>query len=270
MKMKLLFAAMMLLLPGAAFAQQYQGPISAPCVVQTNLSCTPVSATNPLPTSGGSGGGTPTGTAGTPNANVVTVQGITGGTPQNIAAAALPLPTGASTSANQATQITAEQAVQANQTSGTQKTIVRAPYSAPADGSPLSTVNLIEGPNAGTGGFLAVHNFYYDPAAGTVKYQRGDDRGAFVVAKGSASLATGQVSVGTTATLIRAADTGRTSITVLVGAANGCAFGNSGVTLTTGYLLPATAGATDTTATSAALYGVCTAATTVSYKVVLP
>lgn len=98
----------------------------------------------------------------------------------------------------------------------------------------------------------------------------GDASGAYVVAKGSATLATGQISVGTTATLVRGADTGRTSITVIIGAANACAFGNSGVTLTTGYALPATVGVTDTTATSAALYGVCSATTTVSYKAVLP
>lgn len=83
MKIKLLFAAAALLSPAGVFAQ-YLGPISAPCVVQTNQSCTPVSAANPLPVTGGGGGGggTPTGTAGSPNAAVVTVQGITNGTPE--------------------------------------------------------------------------------------------------------------------------------------------------------------------------------------------
>jgi hypothetical protein len=46
-----------------------------------------------------------TGTAGTPSTNVVTVQGIASGTGVPISAASLPLPTGAATSANQATEI---------------------------------------------------------------------------------------------------------------------------------------------------------------------
>lgn len=55
------------------------------CVVAADGTCASVTASNPLPTSGGGGGGgsTPTGSAGTPNAAVVTVQGISGGTAQN-------------------------------------------------------------------------------------------------------------------------------------------------------------------------------------------
>lgn len=120
-----------------------------------------------------------------------------------------------------------------------------------------------------TAALLAQSNLF-NPATNQSMLARGDANGAWTVLKGSATFTTGQVSVGTSATLVRAADTGRTSITVNVGAANSCAFGNSGVTLTTGYLLPAVAGSTDTTATSAALYGVCSATTTVSYKVILP
>jgi hypothetical protein len=54
---------------------------------------------NPVYVSGGGGGGTPTGTAGTPNSAVVSVQGISGGTPlpvQNTAA----LPAGTNTIGN--------------------------------------------------------------------------------------------------------------------------------------------------------------------------
>ena len=40
-----------------------------------------VGAANPLPTTGGGGSSVPTGTAGTPNTAVVSVQGISGGTP---------------------------------------------------------------------------------------------------------------------------------------------------------------------------------------------
>lgn len=49
----------------------------------------------------------PTGTAGTPATDVVSVQGVVGGTAQPVSAASLPLPSGASTSAAQATAATA-------------------------------------------------------------------------------------------------------------------------------------------------------------------
>jgi len=87
-----------------------------------------------------------------------------------------------------------------------------------------------------------------------------------VVARGSGTIATGQVSVGTTATLIAAARATRTRITVAVTTAVACSYGNAGVTLTTGYPLTAVAGASDTTDTTAALYGVCASTATVGYK----
>lgn len=95
---------------------------------------------------------------------------------------------------------------------------------------------------------------------------RGDTSGTYVIGKGGANMATGQVSAGTTATLIAAARTGRQNIQIIVGAANACAVGNAGVTLTTGYLLPAVAGTTDTSITAGALYAVCSATTTISFK----
>ncbi len=66
----------------------------------------PTSTEYPLPMAcitgcSGSGSSTPTGAAGSPNAAVVSVQGVQGGTPQPVTVSALPLPAGAATSANQ-------------------------------------------------------------------------------------------------------------------------------------------------------------------------
>ena len=75
----------------------------------------PVSAANPLPVTT-VGGSVPTGTAGSPNAAVVSVQGVAGGTAapvsgtfwqatQPVSAASMPLPAGAATSAIQSSVI---------------------------------------------------------------------------------------------------------------------------------------------------------------------
>ncbi len=79
-------------------------------------------AGNPIYVSGGGGGSTPTGAAGTPNAAVVSVQGVTGGSAvpvsgsvsvsnlpstQAISAAALPLPAGAATASGVSAIVTA-------------------------------------------------------------------------------------------------------------------------------------------------------------------
>lgn len=85
------------------------------------------------------------------------------------------------------------------------------------------------------------------------------------ISRGGTSMATGQISVTTTATLIAAARTNRQRITVSVTTAVACAFGNTGVTTATGFPLTATAGASYTIDTSAALYGVCASAATVGY-----
>jgi hypothetical protein len=86
-----------------------------------------------------------------------------------------------------------------------------------------------------------------------------------VVPRGSATLATGQVSVGTTFTQVVAARANRATVTMSVGAANACAFGNTGVTATTGFPLQPVAGATLSLDTSAAIFAVCSATTTVSF-----
>jgi hypothetical protein len=77
---------------------------------------------------------------------------------------------------------------------------------------------------------------------------------------GSANLSTGQVSVGATATQIVAArtgtsGTGRISVTVVNAGTTPIYLGGSGVTTTTGTLLPGIVGASVTINTQAAVYG---------------
>lgn len=94
----------------------------------------------------------------------------------------------------------------------------------------------------------------------------GNTTGAFVIPKGGATIATSQVSVGTSATLLAAARTGRQKIGVAVTTAVQCAFGPAGVTLSTGWPLAATAYTSDTFDTAAALYGVCASTATVGVR----
>lgn len=86
-----------------------------------------------------------------------------------------------------------------------------------------------------------------------------------VVPRGSATLATGQINAGTTSTQVVAARANRATVTMTVGAANACAFGNTGVTTTTGFPLQPVVGATLSLDTSAAVFAVCSAATTISF-----
>ncbi len=85
--------------------------------------------------------------------------------------------------------------------------------------------------------------------------------------RGVDTITTGQVAVGTSATLIAAAAPGaRSSITITNTAATAVYLGGSGVTTATGLLLPATIGASVTLNFSGALYGVVTTGSvTVSY-----
>jgi hypothetical protein len=81
--------------------------------------------------------------------------------------------------------------------------------------------------------------------------------------RGTAALATAQVAVGTTATLIAPARAGRRVI-VLIPTSNTTYYvGNAGVTTTTGVVLGA--GAVVTMPTSAAIYAVATGSMTISY-----
>ena len=84
--------------------------------------------------------------------------------------------------------------------------------------------------------------------------------------RGGSTIATGQVTIATTATLVAAARAGRQRIGVTVTPAIQCAFGPAGVTLATGWPLAAVAYATDNWDTAAALYGVCASSATVAYR----
>jgi hypothetical protein len=113
----------------------------------------------------------------------------------------------------------------------------------------------------GNNGYLATWSFVFDGT--TWDRQRGDPTGTW--AGGHSSVATGQVSVTTTSTQVVAARTGRQKLILSVGAANTCAFGNTGVTTTTGFPLQPTAGASVTLDTGAAIFAACSATTTISY-----
>lgn len=87
------------------------------------------------------------------------------------------------------------------------------------------------------------------------------------IGRGGSTILTGQISVGTTATLIAAARANRQKIGVTVTTAVQCSFGPAGVTLSSGWPLAAVAYAADSWDTSAALYGICaSAATTVGWR----
>jgi len=82
---------------------------------------------------------------------------------------------------------------------------------------------------------------------------------------GSATIAAGQVSAGTTSTQIVAARSGRMAVTIVNGGTNDVFIGVTGVTITTGVLLPGTKGASVTIPTQAAVFGVAAVAQTVSF-----
>lgn len=76
-----------------------------------------------------------------------------------------------------------------------------------------------------------------------------------------------QVSVGSTATLIKAATAGRRSITIVNHGTTPVYLGGSGVTTANGVLLPGTEGASLTLCHTAAVYGITASGTqTVSYS----
>jgi hypothetical protein len=242
-----------------------------------------------LPTGGcagtGSGGSVPTGAAGTPNAAVVSVQGVSGGTviPENqtqLGGASLGAATawGTAPSGN-------VQGVNANIVSGAGA--VKAASTAAGASDPSQVVAL--SPNsptpAGTniigqagidqttdGTTNAVHLKAGTAIAGKFGIDQTTDGTTNKVAPeapmGAASLATGQVSVGTTVggTLIAAArtgvpGTGRASVTIVNTTTTAIYLGNTGVTTTTGQLLPGVVGASITLNTTAAIYGIVAAST---------
>ncbi len=80
------------------------------------------------------------------------------------------------------------------------------------------------------------------------------------------TIATGQVSVGTSSTLVVAARTGRTSVTITMLGGVDAYLGVTGVTTSTGTLLLGAKGASFTLNTSAAVYGVAASTVSVSYE----
>ena len=108
-------------------------------------------------------------------------------------------------------------------------------------------IKLIHGPDGTNDGDVAKAN----PLPAT---QAGDN------------LAVGQVSVGTTATSIASSRTARRNITVVNHGTTDVILGGSGVTTSTGLLLPGIKGASATLTTTGALYGIVGSGTqTVSY-----
>lgn len=81
---------------------------------------------------------------------------------------------------------------------------------------------------------------------------------------GSASIATSQVAVGTSATQIVAARSGRLAVTVTMLGAGDIFLGASGVTVSNGTLLLGTKGSSVTVPTQAALFGIGAAGQSVS------
>lgn len=101
---KLILGVVALLIATPAMAQvkspiyidrngSYQGAQGTVCIKPDGTACTAGTVADPVYTTGGIA----TGTAGSPNTAVVSVQGVAGGTVVPISAAALPLPTGAAT-----------------------------------------------------------------------------------------------------------------------------------------------------------------------------
>lgn len=222
-------------------------PVQAPCVQQVDGSCIAVSATSPLPVASTSGTGT----------NAGQVQG-------NVAA-------GATDSGNPVKVgcvfLTAFPTYTAGQRGDC--VITSSGFVLTALGNSSGSIAGIGTPSDGQAGSNGLVTRGQNQVWNGSGWDRaaGNTTGQFVVGKGGASLATGQVSVGTSATLIAAARTGRQKIGVTVTTAVQCAFGNPGVTLSTGWPLAAVAYASDSWDTAAALYAVCaSAATTIAFR----
>jgi hypothetical protein len=206
-------------------------------------------------------GGT-AGTAASPSSSVTTVQGTA---PAGSTATGNPVGIGCVYNTNLPTLTDGQRGNCQLGTRGALGFQLMAPDSATA-------VTVVTTPNdtgANTGmNALQVYaaNRLYDATGTQWVRARGDASGQWAVSRGGGTLATGQVSVGTSATLIAAARTGRQKIGVTVTTAVQCAFGNPGVTLTTGWPLAAVAYASDSWDTTAALYGVCASTATVGFR----
>jgi hypothetical protein len=83
--------------------------------------------------------------------------------------------------------------------------------------------------------------------------------------KGSSVMATNQVAVTTAPVLVVPRRIARQRVMLTVSGAVACAFGNSTVTLATGFPLQPVAGATITIDTAADVYSTCASATTIAF-----
>jgi hypothetical protein len=248
-----LFAALLSVPAAAQTVPSYNYPSAGtpPSVIlqcsDTYTACLPTTSSNPLKTSGGGTGGSnqvegnsASGAADT--GNPVKIGGLVNTT----------TPTAATTGQRDDFWSTAYGALE-----------VAGITVSGADGIANNVLRSISGQNTVAVGPLFIANSHFNGT--TWDRMRGDTTGTYMVQKGTASLATGQISAGTTSTLIAAARAGRSKITLAVGAANACAFGNTGVTTTTGFPLQPVAGASLVLTTSAAVYAACSATTTVGY-----
>lgn len=315
--------------PGQGISDQNPQPVKAVCYNST------LNAFEACPTSGG-GSATPTGTAGAPNAAVVSVQGVPGGTAQTVTGTVTlgnggqtigtvnastygntghgttdfngPVKIGGKASSGVPTAVAAGQRVDAfytvtgdaavvmgvNQTPGTTGAVNIMPraYNGSSSG-PLATMSYIydgtngrPAPGDASGAYAQLSNIsgvsrgqtilngaaLNSPGTGTQRALAvwtyldngttsvptpGDANGTYMVAKGATNLATAQVSVGATATLIAAARAGRGRLTITQNAAGPCFYGaTSAVSATTGARLKVD-GATKTYQYRGDLYGIC-------------
>lgn len=135
-------------------------------------------------------------------------------------------------------------------------------------GAPVATGttvgNIAVGLGTQTGTLLGTVNYGW---SGTNTIPLAADASGYqsMIRRGAPTLFGQQVSVTTSATLVRSATATRTQIIFSVGAANTCYFGPSTVTTANGFPLQPVAGATLTLDTSAAVYAVCSATTVISY-----
>jgi hypothetical protein len=254
---------------------------SLPVVVASDQSTIPVSnASLPLPTGAATSAKQPAlGTAGTASTDVITVQGIASGTAQAVSVASLPLPTGAATLAKQpalgtagtastdvitvqgiagatAQSVTAAQTgtwtVQPGNTANTTAWKVDgSAVTQPTSSSQAGTWTVQPGNTANTTAWKVDGSAVTQPVSNaTLPLPTGASTNA-----GSSNFATAQVSVTTGNTTIATLRAGRFAITVINTGTNQVFLGVTGVSITTGVVLPGVVGASVTIPTSAAVFG---------------
>lgn len=221
----------------------------------------PISATSlPLPAGAAAAAKQPAlGTAGTPSADVITVQGNPSGTPQPISGtitANLGTLNGAALDAS----VNGLLVSQSSATSGQKGTLhlgavtSAAPSYTTAQSSPLSL---------DTSGNLRVNLQTAIPAGSSIIGKTGIDQTTpgstnGVTDVGSSNWGVSRASVANTATQLIASRAGRQAIVVVNLGTTPVYLGGSGVTTSNGTLLPGVAGATRSIPFSGAIYGVVT------------